>query len=143
MSNDAAQLIAESILGVDFKTILINNKPYTIYPPTIKIICRGIKEWAKLKFDDNIGTKADVIQSIPENNIPILKGLCYFIVGDVKFHKWKAYRLFRQLRYGTPSINPSEMKEAVQTIMDLIQVQDFFDCAVLCKNVTKMAANPK
>lgn len=143
MSNEAAQFVAESILGVDFRTILINNKPYTIYPPTIKIICRGIKEWAKLNIDDNIETEAHVIQSIPENNTPIIKGLCYFIVGDVKFYQWKTYRLFRQLRYGTPSISPDEMKEAVQTIMDLIQVQDFFDCAVLCKNAAKMAANPK
>lgn len=143
MSNEAAQLVAESILGIDFRTVLINDKPYTIYPPTIKIICRGIKEWAKLNIDNDIDTKAGVIQSIPENNVPLLRGICYFIVGDVKFYQWKAYRLFRQLRYGTPSIRPDEMKEAVRTIMELIQVQDFFDCAVSAKSAAKMAANPK
>lgn len=143
MSNEAAQLVSESILGVDFRTILINNKPYTIYPPTIKIICRGIKEWAKISMDNDTESEYRIIQSIPDNNIPMLKGLCCFIVGDVKFYRWKAYRLFWKIRYGTPSIKPDEMKEAVLTIMELIQVQDFFDCAVSCRNAAKMTANPK
>lgn len=143
MQNEAAKIVAESILGVDFRTILINNKPYTIYPPTIKIICRGVMEWSKLNInldDQNLYT---LTGQIPENNEPILRGLSYFIIGDVKGYKWKAFRLYRKLRYGTPSIRPDEMKEAVQVVFDLIQVQDFFDCATSCKNVAKTVATPK
>jgi len=143
MQNEAAKLVAESILGVNFRTILINDKPYTIYPPTIKIICRGVMEWSKLNVnldDQNIYT---ITGQIPGNNEVILRGLCYFIVGDVKGYKWKAYWLYRKLRYGTPSIKPDEMKEAVQVVFDLIQAQDFFDCATSVKNVAKMVATSK
>jgi hypothetical protein len=143
MSNEAAKLVAESLLGVSFRTILINNEAYTIYPPTIKIICRGIREWSKIDFNEEDTNKIDVIKGIPDNSSTILRGLCYFIVGDVKGYRWKAYRLFRKLRYGTPSIRPDDMREAVKTTFDLIQGQDFFDCAALCKSVAKMAANRK
>lgn len=143
MSNEAAKLVAESVLGVNFRTIIINNKAYTIYPPTIKIICRGIREWAKGRFDTENQTLHSVISQIPRENRSILLGLCYFIVGDVKGYRWKAYKLYWKLRYGTPSINPKELKEAQQVVVDLIQGQDFFDCAVSCRNVVGMAATPK
>lgn len=140
MQNDAAKLVVESVLGIDFRTIIINNKAYTIYPPTIKIICRGIKEWANIGFESEGQTLLSVISQIEDNNEPIIRGLSYFITGDVKGYKWKSYRLFRKLRYGTPAIRPNELKQAVQVVFDLIQAQDFFDCAVSCKNVAEMAA---
>lgn len=143
MSNEAAKLIAESVLGVDFRTVLINNKAYTIYPPTIKIICRGVLHWAKLGIDLNEQSVYSLTGQIPANSDAFIRGLSYFIVGDVKGYKWKAFRIYRKLRYGTPSIRLDDMNKAIQTVFDLIQAQDFFDCATSCMSVAKMVANTK
>ena len=39
----AGKIVNESILGEDFKTVLINGKAYTIYPPTIHRIAGAAK----------------------------------------------------------------------------------------------------
>lgn len=143
MSNEAAKLISDAVLGYDFKTILIGEKGYSIYPPTIKIICRAVAEWSQLNFDFTDMRKISTIGQIPECCKPMLRGLSYFVVGDVRHHRWKAYRLYRKWMYGTPGITPDEMNEAVQTAFELIQAQAFFDCATTCASVAKMVAKPQ
>lgn len=143
MPNKAAKLVADSLLGVDFKTIFICGKAYTIYPATVKIICRGLSQWAQIGMNLEDQTKISVISQIPANYKPILRGLSYFVTGDVKGYRLKAYKLYLEWTRGTPSALPRDMSLAVYTAIELIQGQDFFDCATSCKNVVKMVANPK
>ncbi|WP_165021527.1 hypothetical protein [Dysgonomonas sp. ZJ279] len=139
MTNDAAKLVSDSLLGTDFKTVMLGSEGYTIKPPTIKIICRGLAYWSKMNFNLDIQNKADAIAQIPRSYKEMLKGLCVFIIGDVKFWKYKTYRLSRKLEKCTPK----EINEAIVIAINLIGSDDFFLCARSCSSVTKIVAKPK
>lgn len=142
--NIAAKEITDALLGVDFRTIFLGGKAYTIYPPTFKILARGLREWSNLKFNEENQTALKVISQIPKNSDSMLKGIAFFIIGDIKFYRWKAWLLFRKLKKGTPTPTPKETSEAIDNIVGLIQARDFFESAALLKNVVKtMAAHPK
>ena len=40
--NKGAKVISQSIIGNDFRTIIVNKKGYTIYPPTIHNLSNAI-----------------------------------------------------------------------------------------------------
>ena len=40
--NKGAKVISQSIIGNDFRTIIVNKKGYTIYPPTIHSLSNAI-----------------------------------------------------------------------------------------------------
>lgn len=138
-NNEAAKLVTGSLLGIDFKTVLIGSKAYTIYPPTLKIISRTVNAWSDITLEEKGQTSHSVIASIPSNYMPIIKGLSYLIVGKAFFWKWKALVIQHRLEHCLPE----ELYEAVKTGVDLMGKEAFFQSAVLCKSVTKMAANPK
>lgn len=140
MENQAAEIITDSLLGLDFKTVILAGNGYTIHPPTIKIICRGLGAWSRISFNsDEEQSRVDVIGQINNCYKPILKGLAAFIVGDSMFWKWKIYRLSKNLENSTCE----ELNLACKTAIDMIGAEHFFACATLCKNVTKMVAKPK
>ncbi len=137
--NEAAKLVSDSLIGNNYKTISIANKTYKINPPSIKVICRGISEWADVDFNHEEQNTFSVIAQIPNNASSILRGISSFIVGDVRFAHYKSIRLYKRLGHATPH----EISIATALIIEMIGAQDFFDCAVLLKSVVKMAANPK
>ena len=61
--NQAAKTVSDALLGLDFMNVEIGGMVYTIKPPTIKIICRAIKE-------------------LPEATEDMLKGISCFICGN-------------------------------------------------------------
>lgn len=40
--NQAAKIVSDALLGLDFKNVEIGGVVYTIKPPTIKVICSAI-----------------------------------------------------------------------------------------------------
>ncbi len=140
--NKAAKLTTSSLLGIDFKNILIAGKVYSIYPPTIKIMCRAFRYWADLDFNTEGQTRLTVIPQIPKNISPILKGLSVFVTGDVRWWKIKSKLLYLKWRYGKRSVLPKEMNEAVVSAIELIQAEDFFICASSVSSVVTLAAKP-
>lgn len=144
MTNEAAKEITRALLGVDFKTVFLGGKAYTIHVPTAKIITRSLHEWADIDFNIENQTKASVVGQIPTNINPILRGLSFLIVGDVRWYRWKAWLLYRKLRWGTPTPTNNEIYKALIVAVSLMGADDFFDCAALLVNVvSKMAAHPK
>lgn len=140
MKNEASQLITDSLLGLDFKTVILGGKGYSIHPPTIKVICRGLGAWSKIDFNsDEEQTKANVIAQIRKCHRSIIDGLASFIVGNSKLWKWRAYKISKELENCTSE----ELNIACRTAVDLIGAEHFFACATLCKNVTKMVAKQK
>lgn len=141
MKNEAAKLVTESILGVDFQTVFIAGKPYTIYPPTIKIVCRGLKEWSSVDIELNKEENIS-LANIPDNAPIMLKGLAFFVIGDVQDWEDRSNALYEEWINGTPSVTVKEMFEACKIVCGLLGVNDFFGCAALLKNVVMMAAKP-
>ncbi|MEG1007848.1 MAG: hypothetical protein RSO15_16460 [Bacteroides sp.] len=136
--NKAAELISDSILENSFITVMIGKQVYTVYPPTIKVICRAISSFSKIGIDGEY-TRLSVIGEIPGNASHIIKGLAALIVGDVRFWRWKASKIEKVLESATLQ----ELKMATDNIIPLIGGDDFFECAACLKNVTGMAAKAK
>lgn len=134
----AAELVSDSVLGNSFVTVVLAGKPYTVYPPAIKVVCRAISSFSKIGVDGEY-TKLSIIGEIPENAPHIIKGLAALIVGDVKFWRWKARRIKKVLESSTLQ----ELKEATESIISLIGGDDFFAVAACLKSVIGMAAKAK
>lgn len=136
--NEAARLIAESLLGMDSTSISIGGGSYPVYPPTIKVICRAIRSFAKIDMDGEY-TRLSVIAEVPGNMPHIIRGLAELMVGDVRFHHWKTRRMRAVLRSATLA----ELHAAAEVAVSLIGGNDFFACAAYLKNIVKIAATQK
>ncbi|GEM_PF-244478 len=141
MKNEAANLVTDSLLGIDFQSVVIAGEAYTIYPPTIKILSRGLKEWSAVDIEINKEQQIS-FANIPDNAPLILKGLSFFIVGDVADYETEANKLYEKWMNGTPGASIKEMFDACKIVSELLGINDFFGCAVLLKSVVMMAAKP-
>lgn len=136
--NQAAELVADSLLGESMATVIIGKSVYTVNPPTIKVICRACSSFAKIGLDGEY-TKLNIISEIPKNIPHIVKGLSALIVGDVNNWRWKAHKIGKALQSATNK----EIKEAWENILPLIGGDDFFDYALSMKSAAKMTAKAK
>ncbi|MDD3038615.1 hypothetical protein [Bacteroides sp.] len=126
--NQAAKIVSDALLGLDFKNVMIGDIMYTIKPPTIKVICRAIRNFSTVEMSgDNI---VEAINSLPEVSDGLLKGLSCFICGNEKMAK--------TLENGTFE----EIKEALEVCFSMMDVSAF-QCVSSMKNVSMLAAKPK
>lgn len=136
--NEAAKLVSDSLLGEDFATIHIKDKYYTVYPPTIKVICRACSAFSKIGLDGNY-SKLTVIGEIPENIPHIIKGLSALIVGNTRNWRWKAHKVGKAFQSATNS----DIKDAWETILPLMDGGSFFEYALSMKSAAKIVAKEK
>ena len=136
--NEAAKLVSDSILDESFATIKVGKKAYTIYPPTIKVLCRVVSEFSKIGMDGEYN-KLTVLAELPVNMPHIVKGLSFLIVGNVKCRRWKVHRAGKSLR----SLSLQELKNVIEEILPLLGGDAFFACAASLKSMSKIAAKPK
>lgn len=136
--NEAAKIVSDSITGQDFVTVKAGESAYTVYPPTIKVLCRAISEFSKIGVDREYNTLS-VLAELPGNAPHIVKGLSFMIVGDVKLWRWKAYRVRKNIR----SLNLSELKAIIEEILPMLGGEAFFSCAASLKSMSRIAAQPK
>lgn len=130
--NEAAKLVADSLLGEAFATVILNDKPYTIFPPTIKVICRAAKHFSLL---DNKETKIKELLSMPKNSKELLTGIGCLIVGDRPDY----LKAVQSLKLnGTME----EILTAMQEALKLISPDPFSKAVILAVNVGGMMAKP-
>lgn len=126
--NQAAKIVSDSLLGVDFKNVVIGDVVYTIKPPTIKIICRAIRHFSTVDMKgENI---VEAMKEIPELTEGLLNGLSCFICGNEK--------LAKALENGTFE----EVKDALEVCFSMMDISAF-QCVSSMKNVSMLAARPK
>lgn len=126
--NQAAKIVSDALLGMDFKNVEIGGIVYTIKPPTIKIICRAIRHFSNIGMTgDNI---LEAINELPEATEDMLKGISCFICGSGD--------LVNTLENGTFE----EIKEALEVCFSMMDISAF-QCASSMKNVSMLAARPK
>lgn len=126
--NQAAKIVSDSLLGLDFKNVVIGDVAYTIKPPTIKIICRAIRHFSTVDMKgENI---VEAMKEIPELTEGLLNGLSCFICGNEK--------LAKALENGTFE----EVKDALEVCFSMVDISAF-QCVSSMRNVSMLAARPK
>lgn len=126
--NQAAKIVSDSILGLDFKNVEIGGMIFTIKPPTIKVICQAIRYFSTVDMSGT--TIVEVINNIPNVSDGLLKGLSCFICGNESMAK--------ALENGTFE----EMKNALEVCFSMMDTSAF-QCVSSMKNVSMLAARPK
>lgn len=126
--NQAAKIVSDALLGLDFKNVEIGGIVYTIKPPTIKVICRAIRHFSSIGMTgDNI---MQAIKELPEATEDMLKGISCFICCNED--------LTKALENGTFE----EIKNALEVCFSMMDISAF-QCVSSMKNVSMLAAKPK
>lgn len=125
--NQAAKIVSAAIIGADFITVLVNDKPYTVYPPTINKLS-GAGFYLNGMGDEQ--TVRDIINSI-NNSEKLCHAFSWLVKGDDS--------LFEELSQGTFD----ELVDAVSAAYSLVSVENFTKLSVLAKNVAKLVANQR
>lgn len=125
--SESSKLVSSSILGLDVKTVIINNKVYTIYPPTIaKLAGAGFY----LSDIDNLDTVKDILTAL-SNADNLAHALSMFIKGDDS--------LFEELREAPFD----EIVSGLESCYSLLSVENFLKLSTLAKNVASLIAKQK
>lgn len=125
--NKGAKIVSESIIGSDFRTIIVNGKSYTVYPPTIHKLAGAISHLSGVQKAENL---KDVLLSLGESEA-YSKALSWLIVGNDS--------LGVELAKGTYKENVDALEEA----LSMIDSKVFLKAVSLARNVSLLAAKPK
>lgn len=136
--NEAAKIVADSLTGNDFKTVIVNGEAYTIFPPSIKIICRAISYFSNIDIPSNANL-VDIMLDMENLSENVLYGISAIIVGDADNYKKKIENTALKLK----NVTPGELKLLMNTCISLIDAGGFFQCAALAQSVAAMAAKQR
>lgn len=136
--NEAGKNISSLLLGQRFKTFVVGRRAYTVYSPSIKVICRAIGEFADIDIPEQ-GTLADMVRAVPGCSQKILRGIACLVAGNADGWEEVRDRIAGELEEGMPG----EINGALNACVSLIQGSDFFACAALAMSVARMAATPR
>lgn len=136
--NEAAQLVSEALLGLDTKTIILGSKGYSVKAPTIKTMCLGLSEWAKIDLNLKDQTNLSLVTQIPEISKHQLRGISRFIESDIQL----ADKIYNEWINEDPSVSQDEIDIAVDTILSLIDKEKVFLSARGCLSAAKIIARP-
>lgn len=125
--NQGAKIVSESIIGSDFRTIIVNGKSYTVYPPTIHKLAGAISHLSGVQEAENL---RDVLLSLGESEA-YSKALSWLIVGNDS--------LSVELAKGTYKENVDALEEA----LSMIDSKVFLKAVSLARNVSLLAAKPR
>lgn len=126
--NKGARIISSSIIGSDFKTIMVNKKAYTVYPPTIERLAGAISYLSEVRDAE---TMRDVLLSLGESD-KYSKALSWFIRGGDE-------SLVEELQKGTYEECVNGLEEAIS----MIDMAVFLKAVSLARNVSRLAAKPR
>lgn len=124
----AGKIVNESILGEDFKTVLINGKAYTIYPPTIHRIAGAAKCLSDI--GEEVRTMGEYIASL-SNMECVGRALSWFIMDDES--------LADELCHGADG----ELLNALGIAFSLVSMENFIRLSDLARNIVSLTAKQK
>lgn len=125
--NQGAKIISESITGMDFRTVIVGGKSYTVYPPTIYKLSGAISHLSGVQEAENL---KNVLLSLGESET-YSKALSWLIAGDES--------LSEELAKGTYEENVNALDEA----LSMIDSKVFLKAVSLARNVSLLAAKPR
>ena len=127
--NNAAKIISDAIIGNDFKTVIVNNKPYTIYPPIIHKIAGAASCFSSVDIGECNSFK-DIFMLCKDNEM-LAKALSWMIKDNES--------LVKKLSKGTNN----EVVDALLIAFSLVSTEDFLKAVSLMKSVLSLAAKAK
>ena len=127
MENNAAKIVSSSILGMDFKTVVVDGKMYIITPPTIKKLA-GAGYWLS---DINKGENIREILLSLNDAWKLANALSCFIQGDES--------LAKELSNGTLD----ELADGLEAAYSLLSTKDFLRLSALARNVASLTAKQR
>ena len=125
--NKGAKHVADALLGLDFRTVVVAGKAYTMRPPTIERLAGAISHLAEVK---EAQTLREVLLSLGDMG-RLASALSWFIAGDES--------LSAELAKGTPD----EVTDALEAAASMIEIKVFLKAASLARSVGLLAATPK
>lgn len=125
--NKAARLVADAILGYDYRTVVVNGKAYTIHSPTIAKLAGVARHFSLLEAGDTV---LEILSSFKDIK-QAASALSFLIQGDT--------RLTDELSQGTFT----EVVDALDEGLALINVEDFMRLSVLVRSVLRLTAKQK
>lgn len=120
-------MVSEAITGMDFRTVIVGGKSYTVYPPTIHKLAGAISYLSGVQEADNL---KDVLLSLGKSEA-YSKALSWLIAGDESMSD--------ELAKGTYEENVNALDEA----FSMIDSKVFLKAVSLAKNVSLLAAKPR
>lgn len=125
--NKAARIVADAILKKDYKTVVVNNKAYTIFSPTIEVLAGVARHFSNL---DNGDSLRDILMSFKD-----IKQACLALSWLIQ----KNEDLAEELSQGSFS----EIVEALDEGLSLINVEDFIKLSTLVRSVLRLTAKQR
>ncbi len=125
--NNASKIVSSSIIGLDFKTVVVNGKAYAVHPPTIAKIAGAGYYLSDLGDGDSIKAILESLTNIDSAS----KALSWLIIGNDS--------LSEELSMGTLD----EVVDALGTAVSLITAENFMKLSVLARNVQNLIAKLK
>lgn len=121
-----ADLVADAILGAEFRTIVVGGKPYFVKPPTIRKIA-GVGRALSGCDGDSIKNILDTLT----NSERAAEALSYLLEGNNSL-----YETFLDAPLG-------EVVDGIAVGMGMVGIEDFQKLSALSKSVRKLIANQK
>ena len=125
--NTGAKIISESIIGSDFRTVIVGSKSYTVYPPTIHKLAGAISHLSNIQDAESL---REVLLSLGDSTA-YSKALSWLIAGDESLNE--------ELSQGILD----EVVDALDEILSMIDSKVFLKAVSLAKNVSLLAAKPR
>lgn len=127
MEKNATRIVTGALLGLDFRTVIVNNKAYVINPPTIARLSGTAYHLANL---GEATTFTDVLKNL-SNIQDGAKALSWLIKGDES--------LTKELALGTFE----EVVTALEAGLSLVSAENFIKLSTLAKSVQSLIAKQK
>ena len=124
---NGAKVISSAILGMDYKTIVVNGKGYAIMPPTIHKIAGAGYYLSDLTGGDSISDLLSMMKDMGS----AAHALSFLITGDGS--------LAEELSQGTLE----EVLAGIEVGLSLVSVQNFMTLSALAGNVAQLTAKQK
>lgn len=125
--DNAAKIVNSAIIGMDFKTVVIAGKAYTIHPPTIKKLAGAGYYLSDVKEGESI---KDLLLSLNDSG-SLAHALSWIIQGNDE--------LFEELSEGTYT----EIVDALDMAYSMISAQSFCNLSTLARNVAGLTARQR
>lgn len=119
-----AKLVSSALLGLDFRTIVVNDRSYIVHPPTIAKLA-GATYWLSEVGESN-SIREMLMQMQNSRNIAV--ALSHFITGDDS--------LADELAQGTLD----ELIEGLEESLSLIDATNFIKLSTLLRSVSRLIA---
>lgn len=127
--NKAAKVISDAIVGNDYETVIVKEKPYTIYPPSIHQTAGAISCLSSANIGDCNSFK-DLFNFFLDSE-QLAKALSYLVQDNEE--------LYEELSKGTHD----EIISALEIGFSLVSSEVFLRAVNLMKSVQRMAAKEK